>query len=1547
MKRILWILFALLLFTGTILFLAYFQQPENVTLDMSTTAEGQDVDIEKIYTHLKTIADAPSRITGSPGEQKARNYILHYLRSLGITDITQQTFSVAVPVTSHASLKMKNEQGASQTIPVYPLWPNLARTCQTPPEGLSGALVDGGDGSEEEMKGIKLRDALVVLDWDSDLAWLSVPEFGGKAIVFRGDSSASRTVTHRKYLTIPADIPRYYVAAEDVPVLDSFLASNPTAKVQCDVQWQKVESANVLAKVCEGTTTTNSIEEDNAPLIFHAYYDSISIVPGQAPGAEQACGAATLLELTRHLRTLTPARPVYVLFTSGHGQALAGITHFVHAIREGDIFRPGLMVALDLSSRSSFYGIFALGGFRAQNEAFFTHKYSTIGRELIAISDTYTQNDDTNMQFTSAFVDGINSAGTGRGWWTYFPYISAMEGEMANLSGIPSVNFATINDSRSLFDTPDDLLEHVDTNTLARQISDCNGTEAGIVRLAAALTRWKGPFVTSPVDDNWSSVAGRAVWLDQKKDYAPNQPLRNALVFLKQSDGAKYFCGTRGIPCAITDENGHYEIYGLRKLNAIDMYQNSPPEGTLEAYATATENFIAANSNAVATYCEMASKNTDSSNAASTNTATDAANNTFRLIEDGSIIYALDMARSDDYPWTFRAMGSEAHRNLVLFPCSTVTLTGLTDPRSYVTLSDVKVLESATKSSPYQYGLSMSDLAGGDASENVATIWTEPALRIMLTGGVGFQGRRLILINNSPENPEGEGFVLSDLKTLPSMVLQCARDMWNINAARIKKLATHGVTNPRVDAHHKESKELLEKAEKALEDYDYAEYRIAAERSWAAAGQAYAETLSMVNNMIHGVLFYLALLLPLSYCLERLLVSSETINSRITWIGIIFAASFAVLALVHPAFRFTMTPFLVLLAFIIVALVTTVAILIVGRVDALLQAQKQAAGGRHEDQYRRTGVAVRALDLGMSNIRRRPQRGFLTGLSVVVVTFILLSFTSLIPAVSISRLTHPRGTATYRGLLSRDRSWNPLPEPLCSSLRRTYASVSNSAVAVRGWFYSDNVGQLSVIDLHAKKTQRNTTVSALSCLEPEEAFITRVTNALIAGRWFKEKDEASIILSEHTAKQMGLTTNDIGSPIRLYSKDLPLIGIVDGAKFDRIYDLDGEPLTPVNMIMQRAKEAQRAQGGNTQKRADTLDEYVHYSMDQIAIVPLWLGIELRGGPRSIGVKLPPAIETDDEAAGYARRSSLTILGSDGESVTLYAALNTSQLSAAWQIAIPIILAAIMILATMMGSVYERRSEINVYNSVGLSPNNVAMLFVAESAVYAIVGAGTGYLLGQVTAKVLHTTGWLSGVTLNYTAGSAIFVTVISMLIVVLSAIYPARQAFVAAMPDVEKEQDADAKEGEDAQDSLSIWLPFVATPEHIYAMQAYLHEFLDSVQGVTIGTLAVDNLMPELRTENGKPSPVLTFRAWLSPFDLGVSHDTELAIIWREEHGIYQYHLRAKRYSGDRQNWHRLTPRFIQTLRKQLLMWRIHTNEEQQAYENAGSRMYSQEKSTT
>ncbi|MEI6809512.1 MAG: FtsX-like permease family protein [bacterium] len=1446
---------------------------------------------------------------------------------MGITNIDVDKFEVVVPIVRSASLSASTPTG-NIVIPLHPLWPNLARTSATGPDGITAPIIDGGRGTEADIARKMLRGSIVVMDWNSNMEWLTVPEFGGKAVIFRAGPKSGGVLARNKFLTVPADIPRYYVEEKDVPLLNS-LPGNDTQQVtvKCDMAWEKVTTENILARICGGDTQQSSSNPDKSPIVFQTYYDSISVVPDLSPGAEQACNPAVMLELARFILGLPekPDRPVYVLFSGGHGQALAGITHFVRRLKEGvdsgwkteepgslltRMGKPALFVELDLASHSDRFGVFAYGKFRSYRDSQLHSRFTAMGLKLADFAKKQCPLLDPVTDLP-CFVDAIN-APQGRGWSTYFPYPPAFESELANMAGIPGITLATINDDRNLVDTPDDRVGNINFDLLNRQLVSEPGRRIGIPTFALALSFWKGPFVLQDVRTTLARIRGRILWLDQKKDYTPSQPLAKTLVFIKIPRGDKYLLGTRGMPVAMSDASGSFEFDGMIDVTAGQEFMGC----TLEAYGLASQDFVDANPAGMDEFRKVSTRNGSTGNA---------------LKMDGSIIYAVDMANRLCKP--FDILPGDQDLNLVVFPSKTITLYGLTDPRGYLPLTDLQVLEVATQSPPFQYGQSRTDHSWGVSEANCITFWADPAIRVRLTLGLGFQEKRLVLLNNTAENPIGNGFVLGELDSIPSMVLQGARDMWNLDESRLLKIESHGVNAPMVRNIHTTTGAYLKKAEISLASMDYRQYRDMSERLWSLESKAYLELRDMSGNMIKGVMFYLALLLPFSYVLERLLFASVTVRQRITWMLMIFIGSFAVLAVVHPAFRFTMTPAIVLLAFVILALAVTVMSLLTGKFDTLLKEQKHASGGIHEDAQNTGNVLARALDLGVANIRRRPQRGFLTAMTIVLVTFTLLSFTSLVPESGISTLRHPTGNPVYAGLLSRQRNWTPLPNLACESLKRTFqtdtcdSATNVNSIAIRAWFYSDDVGKLSQIDIVRPRSaqplvaggKNNFTAVALLCMEASEPAVTGVDKSLTAGRWFKDESDNGIILPSHIANYLGLGTNDIGSVINVYGHELPLIGIINEKTFDAVRDIDGEQLTPVNFVV---KTQVGGSDVSAKEQSDTLQEYKHYSLDQVAIVPLKLGRHLGAGIRSVAIRTGPAVNPADAARDYAARANQAVLASDGKTVTLYSSVDTMSFAAAGQIGVPVLLGFIMVLGTMMGSVYERRREIFVYNSVGLSPTNVASLFLAESAVYAILGAGLGYLLGQLVSKLLLVTGALSGLGLNYSAGTTVLTTVFTMLIVLLSTIYPARQAFIAAMPATVSNTDTGSANLISA-DTAAFYMPFVAMPDNIFAMQAYMHEYLDGLQGVTIGRLAVDNLKCGVETVAGKPVPILRFRAWLAPFDIGVCHDAELRITYREDRHIYQYHLSIVRFSGDQQNWRRLVPGFATAIRKQLLMWRV------------------------
>jgi len=78
---------------------------------------------------------------------------------------------------------------------------------------------------------------------------------------------------------------------------------------------------------------------------------------------------------------------------------------------------------------------------------------------------------------------------------------------------------------------------------------------------------------------------------------------------------------------------------------------------------------------------------------------------------------------------------------------------------------------------------------------------------------------------------------------------------------------------------------------------------------------------------------------------------------------------------------------------------------------------------------------------------------------------------------------------------------------------------------------------------------------------------------------------------------------------------------------------------------------------------------------------------------------------------------------------LEATMNDTVAGKGLGVTVPWIIVVLNVLATMMGSMYERRSEINILSSVGLNPTHISGVFMGEALITGVTAGGLGYLLG--------------------------------------------------------------------------------------------------------------------------------------------------------------------------------------------------------------------------
>ncbi len=1522
---------------------------------------GRAVDVAAIRRHIAYFASLESRVSGYPGNEEAADYILYQFQRLGLETYVQD-FWMPTPLDRGCTLEV-----AGRKFEIGALWPNLVRTCQVPPEGLEGPLIYVGQGRLSDFDGKVVENAIVLMDFNSGQRWLNAPLIGAAAVIFLEPATTTRGEAEVKFLRCPVNVPRFYIRGEAAAQVLALAIEREgvRARIKTDVEWVNKRNRNIIG-ILPGSDPNLSKEA----VIISAYYDSTSVVPRWSPGAENAVGIATLLELARVFKEIRPARSVIFLATSGHFEALAGAREFVRLWgqeprrarerykqlrwlerrvaqlqrdrklidrelarlrqkeermrRRGMSLPPGervvhigqleltpeqalarkkreaedikrfqeyiriwkrldqfdkihMFIGLDLSSKNQQLGVFSVGWYYKQSHLL--RFYSPVGK---AFSQWAAEACDAlGFDAATSFADGINPI-KGREWNTFFPGKIAFDHEMIIRGGRPGITLATVNDARTLVDTPLDTPDMLNWTNIARQ-----------ARLAACLLH---RFCSDPQLRQQAlkrvealkkmrdliDVYGMVFEFRRRQSFVPNTPVPHALVIVQGTE--RMMMGVHTTVLAMADESSEFELAG-------EMESRS---GLLEAY---------------------------------------------KFDEAGNIIYAPDRGPDGDKKYPRDVYGRAGlKRPVIVFRCVATDIYDVVDERYFQALQQIFVYDARDYAEPVSYGYSLYQ-PGQSAEfpsyvEPCAVVYSMPDVDLQVTMSMGLLGVRLVLINATPERPTGEGFPAAETPRIVMTPLQVAKDMWILDESRMQKLRRNGIRNKRIEDLHAAALESLKTAIEALESRQYSKAVAAARHAWGYESRAYPDVQRTALDVVKGVLFYLAILLPFAYFAERLFIASRTIIGLILGTVAMFLIVFICLYFVHPAFALTTAPPIILLSFIVMALAVLVIGIVTMKFNEELKRMKQARSGVHEADVGRLSAATAAFNLGIANMRRRKVRTTLTAVTIVLLTFTVLSFTSVKSYIRFNEIVLPH-PPVYQGVMLRDRAWLSLEEPIVYIVENEFRG--QAVVAPRAWYISSDLQKELTIDVAlARDPTKKYAVNCILGLTPQEARVMPVEKVLIAGRWMRPGDKNVILLPESVAAGLGITPEQLGAAqVTVFGMPFRVIGIISESAMRDLTDLDGEPMTPVNYSMLRPEIIQQIQEMAQQRQQlgavsaqGLLEEYVHYAPEKCIILPYERVMEIGGTLRSVALRFPDAKSAAAAIKRMMKRFALTIYCGVGKRTYMYSSVGMTALTGLENLIIPIIIAALIVLNTMLGAVHERVREIGIYSSLGLAPVHISMLFLAEAAVFANLGAILGYLLGQTLAKILSMTGHLAGLELNYSSMSAVAVTALVVAVVLLSTLYPSKKASEIASPGIEKRWTLPEPEG----DVMNIRLPFTVTGRDAWGVAEFMREFFEEYVGFAGGEFLADSVRLEpVKTELGDGVAV-RLRMWLAPYDLGVSQDFEMICRPTPDEEIYEIIIRLHRLSGDLTSWRKTNMLFVSALRKQFLIWRTVPVAEKVAY---------------
>jgi hypothetical protein len=951
--------------------------------------------------------------------------------------------------------------------------------------------------------------------------------------------------------------------------------------------------------------------------------------------------------------------------------------------------------------------------------------------------------------------------------------------------------------------------------------------------------------------------------------------------------------------------------------------------------------------------------------------------NAARFDGDGRLVYFKDssVAAQGNYRNT-NLSGSEVLAgvsqppklvNIPVFRCSRVALFDRGNPRTLKSFQGVSYLDRQGLSAPPRvYRTGNVDFMDPDFRFHVG----------FMDGAAGNKEilqYRAFMLNIDPQAStnlageselEGRGYLAEETPVLALPHLDAAASMLRTNEKRLELQKRFGMADEQMLAFHERSKERLVAARAKLAANEPAQAVIAAGTSLAYAITNHPVIRDRISQAVIGILWYLALLVPFVFFAEKLLFGYADIRRQILACGVIFVVVFVLLRLFHPAFEMVRSSLMILLGFVISLLTVLVIVMVTSKFKQNIKDLRKREGQVEGADINRAGVVGTAFMLGLNNMRRRKVRTGLTCITLILITFVMICFTSV--STDLVNIEFPTGRSNWNGIMLRNPNYTTLADTELASIRRIYGD--RYPIATSRWLVpSLSVASMTLAnpEIHVDREfqigeiKNSKRIKFSGCLaldwnEPQFSGIdryllttngwfprppqTRAERLAAATQGYKEKNY--VILPDSAAAELGLSVEDVntGHPIvTIRDAEYEVLGIMDTVKLSKTLGLDGRSIMPYDINSVQSM-------GTKGKELVVPEDVGRLSPQQVLIVNQLPPGQNGEGHLTAACSIlfpsqPYRLETsapEQPPADYKeqRRTVLEYLERIGEpafyavdGVAYYGSRQRSKSFAGLlELLVPILIAALTVFNTMRGSVYERKDEIYVYNAVGVAPNHVFFIFMAEACVYAVVGAMMGYLLSQGTGRLLTSLGMTGGLNMDYSSIETIYASLAIMAATLLSTILPARDAARMASPADTTHWTIPEAQG----DVMQFNLPFTFTAHDRIAVISYFYRWLDANGMGSSGTFYCSAPETSIRketigTKGLEDVPVLATTIWLKPYDLGVSQRVEIALPTDPETGEYIARITFTRLSGHVTTWQRRVMPFLSTLRKQFLNWRVTT----------------------
>ena len=882
---------------------------------------------------------------------------------------------------------------------------------------------------------------------------------------------------------------------------------------------------------------------------------------------------------------------------------------------------------------------------------------------------------------------------------------------------------------------------------------------------------------------------------------------------------------------------------------------------------------------------------------------------------------------------------------IVAFRAAPVTLLDLTNPRDFKDYSDVELID--------RDGLLPFPERCQYIGLGFITTYVPPDdyAHVLLKAGTPNNDRvretRAFMLGRpgsgraTEREIDGSGYLVADNPFFTRVALESGRSMAHLNGKRLALQNRFGMADARTNEYQKKTESLLAQASKP-ELSAHASSSLARD-AVSYAGLNHPVLRESLLEAVIGIVWYLGLLVPFVYFAEKLLFCYADARRQIAAQIAIFLVVFGLLRLLHPAFQIVRSSLMILLGFVIILIASGITLLFVSKAKENLVELRKREGKVAAAEVNRLGVLISAFLVGLNNMHRRRVRTGLTCATLTLLTFVMICFTSTQNDLVDETVT--LGGAPYQGLLLKHENFVPHSASEVFALKSKFGERFPVAerrfyTGIQDWNERKRVNPVLSIVSEGKAGRREVKFGSLLKLSPHEPLRDQLRILTARGFFLPEHstDDGTpppVLLPSALADRLGITIEDVNGGdvvVTVSGRKLTVWGIFDPASLTALRDLDGKDLLPFD-IERVASANQTVVGNETVTTAHENDPRI--PADRIIVTPVRdLGFWITNAKEmfaSVAVDMGKSSyrEAKQEIEAHLEKTALpAYYGLDGVSYRGLRARSVT-LVGLLDLLVPLLLAALTVLNTMRGSVYERRSEIYVYNAIGVAPRYILSMFLAEAAVYAVMGSVLGYLLSQGVGRVLSELGWTFGLNMTFTSLTTIYASLAIAAAVFVSTWFPARSAMDIAAPAEESGWRLPEPEG----DRLAFDLPFTFEPRSRIAVLSFFARFFAAHGEGSTGSFFAGT--PELAVgaepdaRDGRLVPEMRVTVWLKPFDLAVSQTATIRAPFDPETGEFKARLELERQSGTREAWLRLNERFVSELRRHFLHWRAVTEPEQ------------------